>query len=124
MTDHRSAVAFYSLSVLLTTGNLVAFLSEGRFPGKSFKVFTKTLSNIKYGKADCKNTLFHGGPTQGRTGSRKSIKKNPKKQKPKKTKQTNKQTKTKTKFDGFQPEWCISTIYHCREIPFWSEALD
>ena len=27
-------------------------------------------------------------------------------------------------FEGFQPEWCISTIYHCRDTPFWSVTLD
>ena len=26
--------------------------------------------------------------------------------------------------EGFQPEWCISNIYHCRDIPLWSETLD
>ena len=26
-------------------------------------------------------------------------------------------------FKGFQPEWYISTLYHCRDIPFWSETL-
>ena len=25
---------------------------------------------------------------------------------------------------GFQPEWYISTTYHCRDTPFWSETLD
>ena len=25
---------------------------------------------------------------------------------------------------GFGPEWCISTVYHCRDIPFWSETFD
>ena len=29
-----------------------------------------------------------------------------------------------THFEGFRPEWCISTIYHCRDIPFWLETLD
>ena len=27
-------------------------------------------------------------------------------------------------FKGFQPEWCILTIYHCRDIPFWLETHD
>ena len=27
-------------------------------------------------------------------------------------------------FEGFRPEWYISTIYHCSDIPFWSETLD
>ena len=27
-------------------------------------------------------------------------------------------------FEGFQLEWCISTIYHCRDTPFWSETLE
>ena len=26
--------------------------------------------------------------------------------------------------EGFQPEWYISTIYHCRHTPFWSETLN
>ena len=26
--------------------------------------------------------------------------------------------------EGFRPEWYISTIYHCRDAPFWSETLD
>ena len=26
--------------------------------------------------------------------------------------------------DGFRPEWSISTIYHGRDKPFWSETLD
>ena len=26
--------------------------------------------------------------------------------------------------EGFRPEWYILTIYHCRDIPFWSETLD
>ena len=26
--------------------------------------------------------------------------------------------------EGFQPEWCISTIYHAWDIPFWQETLD
>ena len=26
--------------------------------------------------------------------------------------------------EGFQPEWCISTIYHALDIPFWSGTLD
>ena len=25
---------------------------------------------------------------------------------------------------GFRPEWCISTIYHAWDTPFWSETLD
>ena len=28
------------------------------------------------------------------------------------------------RFEGFRPERNISTIYHCRDIPFWSETLD
>ena len=27
-------------------------------------------------------------------------------------------------FKGFRPEWCISTIYHCRDTPFWWETLN
>ena len=27
-------------------------------------------------------------------------------------------------FEDFQPEWYTSTIYHCRDIPFWLESLD
>ena len=27
-------------------------------------------------------------------------------------------------FEGFQPEWYTSTIYHWRDIPFWLESLD
>ena len=27
-------------------------------------------------------------------------------------------------FEGFRPEWYISSVYHCRDIPFWSETLD
>ena len=27
-------------------------------------------------------------------------------------------------FEGFRPEWYISTLYHCRDISFWSETLD
>ena len=26
--------------------------------------------------------------------------------------------------EDFRPERCISTIYHCKDIPFWSETLD
>ena len=26
--------------------------------------------------------------------------------------------------EGFRPEWYISAIYHCRDTPFWSVALD
>ena len=26
--------------------------------------------------------------------------------------------------EGFQPERYISTLFHCRDIPFWSETLD
>ena len=26
--------------------------------------------------------------------------------------------------EGFRPEWCILTIYHGRDIPFWWETLD
>ena len=26
--------------------------------------------------------------------------------------------------EGFRPEWYISTIYHCRDIPFWLETLE
>ena len=26
--------------------------------------------------------------------------------------------------EGFQPEWCISTIYHALDKPFWSGTLD
>ena len=26
--------------------------------------------------------------------------------------------------EGFQPEWYILTISHCRDIRFWSETLD
>ena len=26
--------------------------------------------------------------------------------------------------EGFRPEWHISTIYHCRDTPFWSETLE
>ena len=26
--------------------------------------------------------------------------------------------------EGFGPEWCILTIYHCKEIPFWLETLE
>ena len=26
--------------------------------------------------------------------------------------------------EGFQSEWCISTINHCRDTPFWLETLD
>ena len=25
---------------------------------------------------------------------------------------------------GFQPEWYISTMYHCRDTPIWSETLN
>ena len=25
--------------------------------------------------------------------------------------------------EGFRPEWCICTICHCRDTPFWSETL-
>ena len=25
---------------------------------------------------------------------------------------------------AFQPQWYISTIYHCRDTPFWLETLD
>ena len=28
------------------------------------------------------------------------------------------------KFEGFRPEWYISTLYHCRDIPFWWETLN
>ena len=31
---------------------------------------------------------------------------------------------SKQHIDGFRPEWYILTIYHCRDIPFWSETLD
>ena len=27
------------------------------------------------------------------------------------------------KTKGFRPEWYIMTIYNCRDIPFWWEAL-
>ena len=27
------------------------------------------------------------------------------------------------RIEGFQPEWYITTIHHCRDIPFWLEAL-
>ena len=27
-------------------------------------------------------------------------------------------------FEGFQLEWYISTVYHCRDILFWSETLN
>ena len=30
----------------------------------------------------------------------------------------------RTHIRGLPPEWCISTIYHCRDIPFWLETLD
>ena len=26
--------------------------------------------------------------------------------------------------DGFRPEWCISTIYHAFDTPFWPGTLD
>ena len=26
--------------------------------------------------------------------------------------------------EGFRPEWYLSTIYHCRDMPFWLETLD
>ena len=26
--------------------------------------------------------------------------------------------------EGFWPEWCIFTIYHCRDVPFWSGTLN
>ena len=26
--------------------------------------------------------------------------------------------------EGFRPEWCISTIYHALDTPFWSGTLD
>ena len=28
------------------------------------------------------------------------------------------------RIEGFRPEWYILTIYHCRDIPIWSETLD
>ena len=27
-------------------------------------------------------------------------------------------------FEGFQPEWHVSTLYDCRDIPCWSETLN
>ena len=27
------------------------------------------------------------------------------------------------KLEGFRLEWYISTTYHCRDMPFWSETL-
>ena len=30
---------------------------------------------------------------------------------------------TEQHFEGLRPEWYISTIYHCRDIPFWLETL-
>ena len=29
-----------------------------------------------------------------------------------------------TIIEGFQPEWCISTIYHAWDTPFWPAILD
>ena len=26
--------------------------------------------------------------------------------------------------EGFRPEWYFSTLYHCRDLPFWSETLN
>ena len=26
--------------------------------------------------------------------------------------------------EGFQPEWCISTMIYCQDTPFWSETLN
>ena len=28
------------------------------------------------------------------------------------------------KFEGSQPEWCISSKIYSRDTPFWSETLD
>ena len=30
----------------------------------------------------------------------------------------------KENFEGFRPEWCISTTYHAWDTPFWSGTLD
>ena len=46
--------------------------------------------------------------------------------------ETNKNRKLQLQFNGLQrdniegflPEWCILTISHCKDIPFWSETLD
>ena len=27
-------------------------------------------------------------------------------------------------YEGFRPGWCILTIYHCRDTPFWLETLE
>ena len=27
-------------------------------------------------------------------------------------------------FEGFRSEWYICTVYHCKDMPFWSETLD
>ena len=27
-------------------------------------------------------------------------------------------------YKDFQPDWYISTVYHFRDAPFWSETLD
>ena len=32
--------------------------------------------------------------------------------------------KNKQQIEGFWPEWCIWTIYHCRDTPFWLETLE
>ena len=30
---------------------------------------------------------------------------------------------SKAQIEGFRPEWRISTIYHGRDMPLWSETL-
>ena len=37
---------------------------------------------------------------------------------------TSTHTHTCLHIEGFQPEWCISTIYHAWDTPFWSGTLD
>ena len=31
---------------------------------------------------------------------------------------------TNNAYQGFPTRWCVSTIYHCIDTPFWSETLD
>ena len=37
---------------------------------------------------------------------------------------THTHTHTRIYIEGFWPEWCISTIYHAWDIPFWLGTLD